>query len=182
MKVSPINNNTVFKATLPPYIKKSKNDKYYDYWPKLFEDCKKAGMSSEFVRLMLQLQNNERTGFLALEARKNPAGNDEINFRYYTDLLCKGEDLLAMSRSKTGNVTFENGEVSILRNGTRNLCAYIFNNGHVIGAQLAKTDNITKFILTTLKNILTPDTPANKAIFGELSETEQFLKRFRAKI
>lgn len=181
MRVSPINNNTAFKATLPPYIRKNEKDKYYDYWPKLVDYCQKNGKEDELEKLLTQLSENGIDGYLALEAKTNSLDYD-INFRYYTD-----RDKLKQSRSRNGNVEFENGEVSILRAGENKVGIYAFDGSSVVEKpKFVKFNNIAKVVLATLKQVLTSGSVYNKTVFGEnpetLSSAEQYLRKFRATI
>lgn len=181
MRIAPINNNTAFKAKLPPYIRKNEKDKYYDYWPILAKNCQENGTKNELDELLTQLTNNNIDGYLALEAKTNSLDYD-INFRYYTD-----KDKIKQSRSKDGAVEFENGEVSILRSGINKVGIYAFNGCSVIEKPtFVNFNDLTQVILTTLKKVLKTGSVYNETVFGKnptkTSPVEQYHKKFRATI
>lgn len=174
MKVNPIQNQPVqqqvnFKSRLPK-VKLVKDD----FWGEFTNNCIKENRLEELRGLLQSLTSNFDKNVLALRKYSFKTNNqkskvDVFNFSLHKKASTLDDTTQLSEEVLVQNVYFDEAGTKLKRREYTN------------GVQVIPNETTTSSLLRVLKEIVTPNTKCNKAIYGDNDNVaEHFLKDFRA--
>lgn len=181
MKVNPIQTQPVqqqvnFKSRLPKvsYVSKRVND---DFWGEFTNNCIKENKLEELKDLLHTLTSNFDKNVLALRKQSGLFTEDNgnrVKYDSYTFTLHNSEDKFDYHTQLSKEVGVQNIYNDIA--GTVLKKRDLYN-----GVSAENNETTTTVLLRMLKEIVTPNTECNKAIYKDNDNAaEHFLKDFRA--
>lgn len=182
MKVSPITtqtNNTNFKSKLPKYDCKY-NTSVSDYWKDFTWNCMQENKLEELQGLLNKLTSNFDKNYLALTTtltqqfgQKTKTGA-KYTKGYQFSLHDRGDVIDTCNRKNPCNVAIDDVYGDYVGNE-------FLHRSTTDGIEATNDESITSVLLRTLREIVTPNTKCNRAIYGyNDNKVEHFLKDYRA--
>ena len=174
-----VKKNTNFKSKLPKYDCKY-DTAVSDYWGDFTRSCKQENKLDELINLLNKLNSNFDKNYLALTTKLTQQfGSNFKNGAKYTK-----EYQFSLH---------ENGDVidTCVRKNSMPVAIYDVYDDYVgnsfqyrattDGIKANNEESITSVLLRTLREIVTPNTSCNRAIYGyKDTEAEHLLKDYRA--